>query len=182
MSGAPGVIRLELARATDMFETPEVTLGAGHGGTIAGVDRCVAELTAERIVPSVRLEVVLPEAEVTADVGPRITTTLRRWCDEHRDHNEALIRAMKRNGWQALRIGFPITVLGLVIVAIGGKTTESDLVLNVIDILGWVLAWLGLWYPFDKVLFYPRDLVRENRALVALRDATVTVVGVQPAP
>jgi hypothetical protein len=39
-----------------------------------------------------------------------------------------------------------------------------------------VLAWLGLWYPFDKLLFYPSDYVREIRALNALRDATITVV------
>ena len=44
------------------------------------------------------------------------------------------------------------------------------------DIVGWVLAWLGLWYPFDKVVFYPTDLIRENRALAVLRKATVAVV------
>jgi len=46
----------------------------------------------------------------------------------------------------------------------------------VIDIVGWVLAWLGLWYPFDKIIFYPSDYVRENRALEELRDAPITVV------
>jgi hypothetical protein len=34
----------------------------------------------------------------------------------------------------------------------------------------------GLWYPFDKILFYPSDLVRENRAHEALRDAPVALV------
>lgn len=182
MPGAPVVIRLELARAIDMFEPPEVVLGAQHGGSIPGIDRCLAELTAEKAGRPVQLDVVLPEAEVTAEVGSKVVTTLRRWCDEHRRYNEALVKAMKHNGWQALRIGLPITMLGLVIVAIGGNVSDSDQVLNVVDILGWVLAWLGLWYPFDKVIFYPRDLIRENRALVALRDATVTVTTAAPAP
>jgi hypothetical protein len=181
MPGAPVVIRLELARAIDMFEPPEIVLGAQHGSSIPGIDRCLAELTATKADRPVQLDLVLPEADVAADVGPKITTSLRCWCEEHRHYNEALVRAMKHNGWQALRIGLPITVLGLIIVAIGGNASDNDQVLNVVDILGWVLAWLGLWYPFDKVIFYPRDLIRENRALVALRDATVTVTAAPPA-
>ncbi len=182
MPGAPGVIRLDLARATDMFETPSVTLGAGTGSSITGVDQCIAALTAERLRPPVHVEVLLPESEVTSDVAPNLTITLRRWCEEHSRHNDHQIRAMKRSGWRALRIGFPITLLGLLIVAAGGDMSQSDPIRDVVDILGWVLAWLGLWYPFDTVLFYPLDLVRENRALGALRDATLTVEGTPSTP
>ena len=171
-----GVIRLELARAEDMFETPGVTLGSESGGTIAGIDRCLAELTAHALRPPVHLELALPAAEVTPDVDTRVATTLRRYCDEHRRHNDNQIRGMKRSGWRALRIGFPITMLGLTIVAIGGDMSKSDPFQDVVDIVGWVLAWLGLWYPFDKVVFYPTDLIRENRALAVLRKATVAVV------
>jgi len=46
----------------------------------------------------------------------------------------------------------------------------------VVDIIGWVLAWLGLWYPFDKLIFYAGDYVRESRAQETLRDAPITVV------
>lgn len=171
-----GVIRLDLARAEDMFQTPSVTLGSDVGGTIAGIDRCLAELTAHPLRPPVRVELVLPEAEITPDVAARVAATLSRYCDEHRRYNENQIRGMKRSGWRALRIGFPITMLGLTIAAIGGEMSKSDPFQDVVDIVGWVLAWLGLWYPFDKVVFYPTDLVRENRALAVLRTATVTVV------
>jgi hypothetical protein len=83
---------------------------------------------------------------------------------------------MKHSGWSALRIGFPITLLGLIIVGIAGNMGPTDdPIQDVVEIIGWVFAWLGLWYPFDKVLFYPLDLVRQNRALKQLRDARVTI-------
>jgi hypothetical protein len=176
MTDSPATIRLELAHATDLFETPTVELGAAFGSTIPGIDVAVGELTANRQAKGpLQLAVVLPAAEAAPDVGEKVAVSLRRYCAERRRHNENIVRAMKRSGWRALRIGFPITVLGLIIVAIGGDMSNSDPIQDVVDIIGWVLAWLGLWYPFDKVLFYPLDLVRENRALQRLETASVTV-------
>ena len=40
----------------------------------------------------------------------------------------------------------------------------------VADHLGWVLGWLGLWYPLDQLLFYPLAYGREQRALRRLRE------------
>ena len=48
--------------------------------------------------------------------------------------------------------------------------------------LGWVLAWLGLWFPLDQFLFYPLEHSREERALALLRDAEVVVQTYRPAP
>jgi hypothetical protein len=177
--GKPELIRLELARAEDMFADPVIDLGATFGSTISGIDRCVAELISGKADRPVRIEVVLPESEITPDLDARVTTSLRRYCDDHYDQNDRDRRAMQRSGWRALRLGFPITVLGLLIVAIGSTMSADDPVQDVVDIAGWVLAWLGLWYPFDKVFFYPTDLRRENRALKSLKAATVTVT---PAP
>ena len=175
MLGNPELIRLELARAADMFETPTVELGATFGSTVSGIDQCVAELISGKADRPVRIEVVLPATEIAPGLDDRITTSLRRYCDDHFDQNDRERRAMQRSGWRALRVGFPITVLGLLIVAIGSDMSTDDPVQDVIDIAGWVLAWLGLWYPFDKVFFYPTDLRRENRALKSLKAATVTV-------
>jgi hypothetical protein len=177
--GSREVIRLELARAVDMFEPPEIELGATFGSTISGIDRCVAELTSARPDRPVRLELVLPEAEITPDLDERLTTSLHRYCDEHFEQNDRARRGMQRSGWRALRIGFPITLLGLVIVTIGANMSPDDPVQDVVDIAGWVLAWLGLWYPFDKVFFYPTDLRRENRAFKSLKAAPITII---PAP
>ena len=68
-------------------------------------------------------------------------------------------------------------MFGLAITAFAFNVGDSDDPQTaVVDILGWVLAWLGLWYPFDKLIFYASDYVARTAALDALRDAQVTVV------
>ncbi len=175
------VISLDLDRAIDMFEAPRIELGSEHGAFQPGISRCIAEVAGQPIGHAVRLEVTLPQSEITPDIEQRITTTLRRYCDERFHTNEGRKKSMRRSGVRALRIGLPVTLFGLAITAFAFHVGDGDDPQTaVVDILGWVLAWLGLWYPFDKILFYPSDFVRENRVLAVLRDAQVTVVPRRP--
>jgi hypothetical protein len=41
---------------------------------------------------------------------------------------------------------------------------------------GWVLVWVGFWFPLDTMLFTPLAFGRENRVLKQLRDAEIAVV------
>ena len=183
-SGAPAsdgqgvdVIRLDLDRAIDMFEAPQIELGSEHGSFEPGIDRCVAEIAGRPIGHSIRLEITLPPAEITPGVEHRLATTLRRYCDERSHTNEYRRQSTQRSGVRALRIGLPVTLFGLAITAFAFHVGDGDDPQTaVVDIVGWVLAWLGLWYPFDKIIFYPSDYVRENRALATLREAELTVV------
>jgi hypothetical protein len=171
------VIRLDLDRAVDMFETPTVHLGSSHGTFQPGIDLCVAELESQPAGRPVEIEIVLPQSELSDDLDERLAVTMRRYCDERSYVNSCHRRSTQRSGVRALRVGLPITLLGLAITAIAFHIGDSDDPQTaVVDILGWVLAWLGLWYPFDKLIFYASDYVRENRALEALRDAPITVV------
>ena len=105
--------------------------------------------------------------------------SLRHFCAERMQLNTVARSSMVRSGLRAFRIGLPVTLVGLAITAGATKIGDIDDALRaVIDILGWVLAWVGLWYPFDKMLFYPLDGMHENRALAALHDAEVTVVAI----
>ena len=176
------VIRLDLARAIDMFERPQVELGSSYGTFQPGIDRCIAELEGRPTGRSVHLELTLPESEISDGLEESIAVTMRRYCDERSYVNDCNRRSTQRSGVRALRIGLPVTLLGLAITAIAIHTGASDDPTRaVVDIVGWVLAWLGLWYPFDKIIFYPSDYVRENHALVKLRDAHITIVA-RPAP
>ena len=176
MPDSPGIIRLELARATDLFETRPSSSDRRSAARFRASIGPLGELTADRVKAPVRLEVALPSSEVTPDLGEQLGVSLRHYCAHRRHENENEVRAMKRTGWRALRIGFPITLLGLVIVGIAGHMGHTDdPIRDVVEITGWVFAWLGLWYPFDKVLFYPLDLVRQNRALAQLQDARLTI-------
>jgi hypothetical protein len=171
------VTRLDLARAVDMFERPQVELGSSHGTFQPGIERCIAELESRPTGRMVHLELTLPQPEISDGLEARLAVTMRRYCDERSYVNDCDRRATQRSGVRALRIGLPVTLLGLTITAIAFHIGDSDDPQTaVVDILGWVLAWLGLWYPFDKLIFYASDFVRENRALEVLRDARITVV------
>ena len=170
-------IHLDLARAVDMFERPQVELGSGHGTFQPGIELCIAELESRPTGRPVHLELTLPQSEISDGLEERLAVTMRRYCDERSYANDCNRRSTQRSGVRALRIGLPVTLLGLTITAIAFHIGDSDDPQTaVVDILGWVLAWLGLWYPFDKLIFYASDYVHENRALHELRDAEITVV------
>jgi hypothetical protein len=171
------VIRLDLGRAVDMFERPQVELGSSHGTFQPGIERCIAELESRPTGRTVHLELTLPQSEISDGLEERLAVTMRRYCDERSYVNDCDRRSTQRSGVRALRIGLPVTLLGLAITAIAFHIGDSDDPQTaVVDILGWVLAWLGLWYPFDKLIFYASDFVRENRALEELRHAHITGV------
>jgi hypothetical protein len=171
------VLRVELAHATDMFETPTIELGSTIGGFTPGIDRCVADLAAHPEEKGLLLEVALPPSEITADLTKQMKVSLGRYCSERAGYNASARTSTIRSGLRAFRIGLPVTLIGLAITAGATKIGDiDDAVRAVVDILGWVLAWVGLWYPFDKILFYPLDHLRENRALATLGRADVRIV------
>jgi hypothetical protein len=76
----------------------------------------------------------------------------------------------------ALRVGLPIAVFGLIVTAFSAHIeSDTDPLKLVTDHLGWVLAWLGLWFPLDSFVFFPLTYSRENRVLRLLRDAEIQV-------
>ena len=168
------LLRVELARPVDMFEKPPVVLGSVVGGFAPGVESCVDELMAHHDQRPVEIAITVPAAELTPELPAAMQTTLRRWCDERILHNQRERVSLVRSGLRALRVGLPVSLLGLLITAVAAGIGDVDDSLRaVVDIIGWTLAWVGLWYPFDKMLFYPYDVVRENRALTSLREANL---------
>src|SRR2546429_6149828 len=152
------VIRLDLARAVDLFEKPQVELGSSHGTFQPGIERCIAELESRPTGRPVRLELTLPRSEITDGLEERLAVSMRRFCDERSYVNDCNRRSTQRSGVRALRIGLPVTLLGLAITAIAFHTGDSDDPQTaVVDILGLMLAWIGLCVSFDELFFYASD-------------------------
>jgi hypothetical protein len=107
--------------------------------------------------------------------------TLRRYCDHRIRYNARESRAVRVGGISALRIGVPITALGLVLTAVATTIRPSGGAAQLItDHLGWVLAWIGLWFPLDEFVFSPLAYRRETRVLRLLADAEVAVLPHRP--
>lgn len=167
------MIRLRLERAHDMFELPQSDLFSEHRNFLTGVDYCISELRSRR-AGSVRLELSLPSTEIDGNTGERIERTLRRYCDHRIMYNRRERRAVRIDGFLSLKIGIPVAALGFIVAVIVAKFIRAGTNTNIlVDTAGWVLAWLGLWYPLDTLLFTPLGYGRENRVLRLLRDADV---------
>ncbi|MGO9078358.1 MAG: hypothetical protein ACLQDY_04875, partial [Streptosporangiaceae bacterium] len=170
------VIRLRLVRAHDMFEMPQADLFSEYRNFLTGVDFCISELRARRSFKPVRLEIRLPPEEIDDQVADRLARTLRRYCNYRARYNRREVRAQRAGGISALRVGLPVSALGLVLTAVAtGIRPEGGAAHIVADHLGWVLAWIGLWFPLDQFLFYPLAYNRESRVLGLLAEARVVV-------
>lgn len=170
------VIRLRLSQAQDMFEMPQSDLFSEYRNFLTGVDFCISELRSRRSRRPARLELELPPSEIDEGTAERIGRTLRRYCSHRISYNQRERRAVRRDGVSSLRVGLPVAALGfLVAVLVSRSVGGSNDVQILLDTAGWVLAWVGLWYPLDTLLFTPLTYGRENRVLELLHNAAVVV-------
>jgi hypothetical protein len=174
------VVELRLMRVHDMFEMPQTDLFSEYRNFLTGVDFCLSELRSRPSRRPVRLEIQLPPSEIDEGVAARLSRTLRRYCSHRIRYNRRETQAQRFGGVSALRIGLPVSALGLVLTVAATTMAAGSAENLVTDHLGWVLAWIGLWFPIDQILFYPLAYGRESRVLRLLASAEVVVVPHQP--
>jgi len=173
---APQVISLSLTSPEDMFVLAQTDLFSEYRNFMTGLEYCISMLRSRPARGPVRIELSLPSDRIEEGMNQRIGRTLARYCDHRIAYNQRERRAVRLDGVFSLWIGIPIAVLGFLLVivktSIVGATGNANLAL---DSGGWVLVWVGLWFPLDTLLFTPLSYGRENRVLGRLRSASVVV-------
>lgn len=177
---ASQVVELRLMHMHDMFEMPQTDLFSEFRNFLTGVDFCLSELRSRASRRPVRLRIQLPADEINDETAARLSRTLRRYCAHRVRYNRRETQAQRFGGISALRIGLPVSALGLVLTVVATTIKAGSAGNIVTDHLGWVLAWIGLWFPIDQFLFYPLAYSRESRVLRLLADAEVVVMPYQP--
>jgi hypothetical protein len=172
----PEVIALSLASPEEMFHVEQADLFSEYRNFMTGVDYCISVLRSRHSRRPVQLELALPADQIHDGVVPQISGTLDRYCRHRIAYNQRERRAVRFDGLSSLWIGIPIVVIGFILVIIKsslvGRTGNPNLVL---DTGGWVLVWVGLWFPLDTLLFSPLAYGRENHALERLRRADIVL-------
>jgi hypothetical protein len=168
------VIELRLNRADEMFALAQTDLFSEYRNYLTGVEYCISVLRSQRVLGKVRLELSLPSAELDDDLGGRLQLALRRYCDQRISYNVRERRAVRWGGLRSLWVGIPLVVIGYLMVIFEDRLVghSGNIVL---DTTGWVLVWVGIWFPLDTIFFTPLGYGREIRALAHLRDAEITV-------
>jgi hypothetical protein len=170
------VIELRLTGIHELFEMTSTDLFSEYRNFLTGVDFCISELRSRRSRKPVRLDIKIPGDQLEDGMEARVSSTLRRYCDHRLSYNKREGMALRLDGTTALRIGLPITAVGLVMTVWAAHMQSDDEVVRaVVDHLGWVLAWIGLWFPLDTILFYPHAYTRESRVLRMLREADIVI-------
>jgi len=159
-----------------MFTLEPADLFSEYRNFMTGLEYCISVLRSHRSNGPVRIRLALPPEEITEGLDQRIARTLKRYCEHRVSYNQRERRASRLDGVFSLWVGLPIVVVGFVLViiksSIVGSTGNANLVL---DTGGWVLVWVGLWFPLDTLLFTPLSYGRENRVLKRLRTAEIMV-------
>jgi hypothetical protein len=143
----------------------------------SGIDDLMLQLRARRLTKIRHVTVLLPASELQGGAGPRLAAAVRRYCELRLREIELDRRVIRRDGWAALGLGVVLFAVGLwlssVFLAKGIPGPVKDLLGNGAFL---VIAWVGLWYPLDSLVFTAQPLKREQRALVALSRARLDVV------
>ncbi len=175
------VISLRLNRAEEMFVLAQTDLFSEYRNYLTGVEYSISMLRSSPARGPVRLDLALPASQIDDGVCDRIGRSLQRYCDHRIAYNRRERQALRLGGLSSLRIGVPIIVIGFFFVILAerilGHGGSSNIVL---DTWGWVLVWVGLWFPLDTLLFSPLAFGRENRALHRLREAEISVSPFRP--
>lgn len=168
------VIHLRLGRLEDMFRTSELNVLSPDTRFEPGVDYCISELRSRRSRLPVRLELEVPSPQLDPQSQARVGEALGSYCEDRIDRNNRERRIARRDAYSALRLGIPVALVGLAIaVATAVANSQEDYTLP--NLAGWVLAWVGLWYPLDTILFSSVTPKRENAVLTRLQHAEVVV-------
>jgi hypothetical protein len=169
-------ISVRLLHPQEMFEMGHTDLFSEYRNFRTGIEFALSELRSHHDRRPVRLEISLPASEIDEGLTTRMRRTLHRYCDHRMSYNGRERRATRFDGASALRVGLPITAIGLALTALATRVFAGNDVASLIeDHIGWVLAWIGLWFPLDAMVFYPLAYSRENRVLALLRDAEVRI-------
>ena len=177
---SPQVISLSLTSPEEMFVLAPADLFSEYRNFMTGLEYCISMLRSRHSSGPVRIELALPTHQISEGMDQRIRRTITRYCDHRIAYNQRERRATRLDGAFSLWIGLPIVVVGFVLVIIKSSIVGASVNANlVLDSGGWVLVWVGLWFPLDTLLFTPLSYGRENRVLKRLRTADVLI---QPHP
>jgi hypothetical protein len=169
-------LRIDLREPDELFEPRAADVVGGAPAIDAGIDRIRNALGATRTWGALRLAILLPREHVTPAAERGIRQALGRYCEAGVSRAENELRAVQRDGWRTLLFGAIVLALGLAAseaaLHAGWPTPLRDFFGNGLFI---VVAWVGLWYPLDTLIYAGRPYRMELKVLRAIHRSELVV-------
>jgi hypothetical protein len=175
-SAETGELCIELWDPDELFERRSSDVAEGAPTRDPGIDRIRRELGSRPLRGGARLAIELPRDQMTPRTEHGIREALVSYCELGIRRAEDELRAIHREGRQALVVG-AILLAGFL--ALAEVTLQSGLPKGIRDFFGnglfLVAAWVGMWYPLDTLIYAGRPHRIERKVLRAIQDLEIAV-------
>jgi hypothetical protein len=166
-------IEITLDSADEMFVIAPADHFSEFRNFMTGLEYSISVLRSRPSSRPVVITVRLPEHEITEGIEAQLSRTMGQYCEHRISYNRREARAVRLDGFSAMKVGLPVAIAGGLVALLRSKTLGG--IIHASEIAGGVVMWVGLWYPLDTIFFTPLGFSRENAALGRLRDATFVV-------
>ena len=167
---------VQLEEPNQMFEARAADVEQGKGPVDSGMQQIRDEVAYRPSDARGTVTVVLPADRATPQVERGIKQAVGHYCKTGIDRDEHELAAVKRDGWRAMAIGAVILGIGL---GLSEVVLKSSLPHELRDFFGnglfVVVAWVGLWYPLDTLIYAGRPYRNERKILRAIARLEIVV-------
>lgn len=169
-------LRLELEEADEFFVPRPPHLASGTPALPPGIDQIRDALDSHPRRTSLDAVIVLPRAKMQPGLERDIAMAVGRYCEAGLRRADTELRLLRREGIRGLVVGI---VVFAVFVSLSNFVIQSHLPEDVKTFFGeglfLVVAWVGLWFPIDTLLYSGRPYRREQRTLRSMRATRIEV-------
>jgi hypothetical protein len=171
-----GELMVSLNEPNELFDWGSPNVAEGNPGAYPGIDRIRNELSSGSRRGPLRLAILLPREHVTPQTERGIREAMASYCDDGIRRAEHELSAAQREGWQTIFLGTVILAAGLALSTLfTSKGWPQVIQVFFGDGIFLVVAWVGLWYPLDTLVFGGRPYRVEKRLLQAIRELEIAV-------
>jgi hypothetical protein len=167
-------LQIELAEPPELFEPRRADVVGGAPPIPPGIDRLRRELGSGSL--PTRIAILLPREHVTPPIERGVKEALLGYCELGIDRVERDLKAIHRDGRQALVLGVIILATSL---ALSQVALHTGLPSGIKDFFGngllLVAAWVGAWYPLDTLIYAGRPHRIERKVLRTIQGLEIAV-------
>ena len=149
---------------------------------VSGMDYLYSDIKTYSRHEKFTITIVLPQEKITEDLVNRTREKMKRYCRFKIEENQKELIALRREGFNALRVGITVLVICLVLataLTLAAKSGITNILAALLAIIGqgFVIAgWVAMWRPAEILLYDWWPFRRDIRIYHQIADADIVLV------